>query len=93
MAAHAERIVLEYGCLFQEGCFLRVPSPLFRLEVIEARRNAWLGEAQIIQPLPVRIVALACVVMVAAFGLYAWQGTYTRRIHAVGLLAPDIGTR
>lgn len=89
--ANALSIVFEYGCLLQEGCFLRVPSPLFRLEVIEARRNAWLGEAQIIQPLPVRIVAAACVIMVAAVGLYAWQGTYTRRIHAVGLLAPDIG--
>ena len=66
-------------------------SPLFRLEVFEARRGAWLGEAQIIQPLPVRLAAAFCVVLVAAIGLYAWWGTYTRRIHAVGLLAPDVG--
>ena len=79
------RAILEDVVSFWEGCFSRVPSPLFRLEVIEARRNAWLGEAQIIQPLPIRIVALSCVAMVAAIGLYAWQGTYTRRIHAVGL--------
>lgn len=73
------------------SCFSNVSSPLFRLEVFEARRGAWLGEAQIVQPLPVRITAAFCLGLVAAIGLYAWQGTYTRRIHAVGLLAPDIG--
>ncbi|GEP10949.1 HlyD family secretion protein [Methylobacterium gnaphalii] len=66
-------------------------SPLFRREVTEARRNAWLGEAQIIQPLPIRIVAFVCVGLVAATLLYAVLGTYTRRVHAQGLLAPDIG--
>lgn len=66
-------------------------SPLFRREVAEARKAAWLGEAQIVQPLPIRIVALACLALVAAALLYAVLGTYTRRIHAEGLLAPDVG--
>ncbi|WP_232630159.1 HlyD family secretion protein [Methylobacterium sp. Leaf118] len=66
-------------------------KPLFRQEVAEARRSAWLGEAQIVQPLPVRIVVLLCLVFVAAVALYAWLGTYTRRVHADGLLAPDVG--
>ena len=66
-------------------------KPLFRREVAEARRSAWLGEAQIVQPLSVRIVARLCLGFVAALVLYAWLGTYTRRVHAEGLLAPDVG--
>ncbi|SFK28371.1 HlyD family secretion protein [Methylorubrum salsuginis] len=66
-------------------------KPLFRREVAEARRSAWLGEAQIVQPLPVRIVVRLCLGFVAAVALYVWLGTYTRRVHADGLLAPDVG--
>lgn len=66
-------------------------TPLFRKEVTEARRNAWLGEAQIVQPLPIRIIAYVCIGLVLATLLYAVLGTYTRRVHAQGLLAPDVG--
>jgi membrane fusion protein len=68
-----------------------VNAPLFRREVVEARRSAWLGEAQVIQPLSVRIVVGLCLAFVALVGLYAWLGSYTRRVHADGLLAPDVG--
>ena len=66
-------------------------APLFRREVAEARKSAWLGEAQVVQPLPIRVVGGLCLAFVALVGLYAWLGSYTRRIHAEGLLAPDIG--
>ncbi len=66
-------------------------KPLFRSEVAEARRSAWLGEAQIVQPLPVRIVVRLCLGFVVAVCIYAWLGSYTRRVHADGLLAPDVG--
>ena len=66
-------------------------SPLFRREVAEARRDAWLGEAQIVQPLPVRLVAGACAILVLALLLFAVLGSYTRRIHAQGLLTPNVG--
>lgn len=66
-------------------------APLFRQEVAEARRSAWLGEAQVVQPLPIRIVVGLCLGFVVAVGLFIWLGTYTRRVHADGLLAPDVG--
>ena len=66
-------------------------APLFRHEVVEARRSAWLGEAQVVQPLPIRVVVGLCLGFVVLVGLYAWLGSYTRRVHANGLLAPDIG--
>lgn len=64
---------------------------LFRTEVTEARKDAWLGEAQIAQPLPIRLVAGICVILILATLLYAFRGTYTRRIHAEGVLAPNVG--
>lgn len=64
---------------------------LFRREVAEARKDAWLGEAQIAQPLPIRLAAGICLVLVLATLVYAFLGTYTRRVHAEGLLAPDVG--
>ncbi|CAO4176081.1 HlyD family secretion protein [Methylorubrum populi] len=66
-------------------------APLFRREVVEARKSAWLGEAQVVQPLAVRLVVGLCLAFVVLVGLYAWFGSYTRRVHADGLLAPDIG--
>jgi len=66
-------------------------SPLFRKEVAEARRDAWLGEAQLVQPLPVRLVTLICIAMTVCAGVYVTFGHYTRRVHAEGLLTPDVG--
>lgn len=66
-------------------------SSLFRREVAEARKDAWLGEAQVVQPLPIRIVAGACLGLVGLTLLYAVLGTYTRRVHAEGVLTPNVG--
>ncbi|MHC2086985.1 HlyD family efflux transporter periplasmic adaptor subunit [Methylobacterium sp. WCS2018Hpa-22] len=66
-------------------------SPLFRAEVAQARRDSWLGEAQIVQPLSIRLMtAITILITIAAF-LYVVFGTYTRRIHAFGMLTPDVG--
>nr|WP_210329128.1 HlyD family efflux transporter periplasmic adaptor subunit [Methylorubrum zatmanii] len=64
---------------------------MFRREVVEARKSAWLGEAQVVQPLAIRLVVGLCLVFVVLVGLFAWLGSYTRRVHAEGMLAPDIG--
>jgi membrane fusion protein len=66
-------------------------SPLFRSQVAEARRDAWLGEAQLVQPLSVRIVTTVCLVLIISSMCYSVLGTYTRRVHALGLLNPDVG--
>ncbi len=66
-------------------------APLFRREVAAARRDAWLGEAQIAQPLAVRLMVAVCLALVLGILAYAILGTYTRRVHAQGLLMPDTG--
>jgi membrane fusion protein len=65
--------------------------PLFRPEVVAARRDAWLGEARLVQPLSIRLVARVCLFLIASFALYVTLGTYTRRVHAEGLLTPNVG--
>ncbi len=66
-------------------------SPLFRAEVAQARRDSWLGEAQIVQPPSVRMVTGMTVLMIVAVLVYVALGTYTRRVHASGMLTPDVG--
>lgn len=64
---------------------------LFRVESLAARRDVWLGEAQIIQPLPVRIVTLVCFLLTVGLVVFLVAGFYTRRVHADGILAPKTG--
>lgn len=69
----------------------KAATPLFRSQVVEARRDQWLGEAQLVHPLPIRIVTMVCATLVVAFVVFAIFGTYTRRVHAEGILAPNSG--
>jgi len=66
-------------------------NSLFRREVLDARRDAWLGRVQISQPLPVRIVAWSCVALTVGTMLLLTFGTYTRRVHATGQVMPKSG--
>lgn len=66
-------------------------STLFRKEVFEAKRETWLGRVQVVQPLSVRVVALVSAALLIATAVYLVVGTYTRRVHAAGILVPDRG--
>jgi membrane fusion protein len=66
-------------------------SSLFRKEAIEAKRDAWLGRVQLVEPLPVRFVALVSIGLIATVVAYAGLGTYTRRVHATGSIQPKAG--
>ncbi|WP_019906496.1 HlyD family efflux transporter periplasmic adaptor subunit [Methylobacterium sp. 77] len=66
-------------------------SPLFRAEVAQARQDSWLGEAQVVQPLSIRLMTAITILITIAAILYVVFGTYTRRIHAFGMLTPDVG--
>jgi membrane fusion protein len=66
-------------------------AKLFRNEVADARKNAWLGEVQIAQPLPITIVAGLSLALVASSVAYAGLASYTRRVHASGTLMPNTG--
>ena len=67
-----------------------MPS-LFRPEVIEARRQAWLGGVQLIRPLSFSLLtacAAGAAVLVVA---YLCLGEYTRKARVAGVLVPDRG--
>ncbi|MCP1202730.1 HlyD family secretion protein [Acetobacter oryzoeni] len=66
-------------------------SDLFRREVLEARRQSWLGQVQASQPLSIRIAAWFTLVLVVLAILYTIWGVYTRRVHATGLMVPPSG--
>jgi membrane fusion protein len=64
---------------------------LFRHEVLEAKRNSWLGGISLAQPL--RLWALTAFAMLAASAIIAFLvlGEYTRRSKVAGQLVPDLG--
>lgn len=66
-------------------------TALFRNEVLQAKRDTWLGPVHLVQPLSIRIVTGICVVLLCAAALFAVFGTYTRRVHATGVLMPKAG--
>ena len=66
-------------------------SPLFREEVLAARRMPWLGPISIAQgPSTWLLAAVACVAATLVLGLLAF-GEYTRRTRVVGQLVPSSG--
>ncbi len=64
---------------------------LFRTEVLQARRQRWLGDVVLNQPPTLR--ALSCGALVAALlvGCLMAFGNYTRRTRVLGQLVPDRG--
>ena len=64
---------------------------LFRHEVLDAKRNSWLGGISLSQPL--RLWALAVFAMLAASAIIGFLvlGEYTRRSKVAGQLVPDLG--
>lgn len=64
---------------------------LFRREVLEARRQAWLGGISLAQPLRLWVLAMCAVLAALAIGAFLALGSYTRRAHVTGQLVPDLG--
>ena len=59
-------------------------SPLFRKEALDYQRDRLFGEALIIWPIALKVLALGAVLTAAAFiSLAAW-GEYTRKAHVIG---------
>src|SRR5579871_2487003 len=56
----------------RQGHWERIPrsasgvASLFRREAVDAKRDAWLGRVQLVEPLPVRLVAVVSTALVAA---------------------------
>lgn len=66
-------------------------GPLFRNEVIEARRESWLGPISIAQPLPLWVISLLAVAIATAIVVLLAFGEYSRRSRVTGQLVPSLG--
>lgn len=64
---------------------------LFRPEVIEGRRHAWLGSIQLVRPVPLAVLTVLVVVTAVLVGAFLVEGRYTRKAHITGYLVPDRG--
>src|SRR5690606_7519059 len=73
------------------GASLIMGEPLFRPEVVEARRKGWLGGISLAQPLRLWVLAVSVTTAAVAIGIFLAMGEYTRRSRVQGQLVPDLG--
>src|SRR5436853_619612 len=66
-------------------------SSLFRPEVVEGRRQGWLGSIQLIRPVSFTVLTTLVVVTAVAVTSYLSYGEYTRKARVSGYLVPDRG--
>lgn len=66
-------------------------EPLFRPEVLEAKRRSWLGGISLAQPLSLWLLTGFAILAATAIVLFLVFGEYTRRSRVVGQLVPDLG--
>ncbi len=67
------------------------PSPLFRVEALQARQQHWLGDIRLVTPLTARILTLGAIGLAVTLSSFAALGEYTRRVRVSGSLAPVMG--
>lgn len=65
--------------------------PLFRPEVVEGRRQEWLGTIQLIRPVSLLVLTVFVAVSAVAVVSYLTVGEYTRKARVSGYLVPDRG--
>lgn len=64
---------------------------LFRQEVMNARKNHWLGDVMIASPPSLRVSAIAAAVIIIAIVLFICFFSYTKKQQVQGVLMPDKG--
>ena len=64
---------------------------LFRREVFESHRQAWLGTVQLTRPVPLWVATGFVLGVVVLVGAFLWTGEYARKARVTGFLAPDRG--
>jgi membrane fusion protein len=65
--------------------------PLFRPEVLAARREQAFGTLLFVQPLSTRLLTLVAVIVAAGLILLGFRGEYTRKARVAGYLVPTHG--
>jgi membrane fusion protein len=64
---------------------------LFRPEVVEGRRQGWLGSIQLIRPVSFAVLTMFVVATAVTVAAYLSLGEYTRKARVSGYLVPDRG--
>ena len=64
---------------------------IFRREALQAQQTSWIGEIQLVRPLPLALLTGGVVVAVLAVGTFLAVGEYTRKVRVSGVLVPDRG--
>jgi membrane fusion protein len=70
---------------------MSLTKPLFRQEVLDARKHSWLGGISLSQPLRPRVLAGVAMTLTAVVVCVLLVGSYTRRQSVTGQLVPDLG--
>lgn len=66
-------------------------SALFRQEVMQARAGHWLGSVHLAQSVPFWSACLVALALAGSLIAYGVLGTYARKAHVAGVLAPQGG--
>jgi membrane fusion protein len=66
-------------------------TPLFRQEVIQAKKGSYFGQTLIVTPVSLSMWSFGLFSIAVVIGLYLYFGEYTKRQTVDGLLVPDKG--
>lgn len=66
-------------------------TPLFRQEVIQAKKGSYFGKTLIVTPIAISIWSFGMFFIAVLVGLYLYFGEYTKRQTVEGVLVPDKG--
>jgi len=64
---------------------------LFRREALQSQQTSWIGEIQLVRPVPLALLTGAVAVAVLAAAGFLALGEYTRKVRVSGVLVPDSG--
>ena len=64
---------------------------IFRREALQSQQASWIGEIQLVRPLPLALLTAGVALAVLAVGAFLALGEYTRKVHVSGVLVPDRG--
>lgn len=64
---------------------------IFRREALESQQTSWIGEIQLVRPLPLALLTGGVVLAALAVGAFLALGEYTRKVRVSGVLVPDRG--
>lgn len=66
-------------------------SELFRPEAVDAQRQGWLGQVQLVRPLSLTVFTVGVLAVLALVVAFLFVGEYTRKARVAGVVVPDLG--